>query len=210
MSGPAEAVPADEAEPEAVDDEAQYEPADRARQLAVVLVFDVAVQLPATHALVTVREVDEPHRLFAIPVGLPEGTALAHAWRGIATPRPLTHELFADVLVRLGATIDAVRLSGRRAGVVLAEMELDEPPRPRAHRMPPDRRAHPRHPPGRGRPDADRRAAVRRRGGRRAGLNPPQVARVKARSPGWANPELRSAWVEEPSSEIRIKSATST
>lgn len=127
MSGPAEAVPADEAEPEAVDDEAQYEPADRARQLAVVLVFDVAVQLPATHTLVTVREVDEPHRLFAIPVGLPEGTALADAWRGIATPRPLTHELFADVLVRLGATIDAVRLSGRRAGVVLAEMELTSP-----------------------------------------------------------------------------------
>jgi len=94
---------------------------------AVVMVFDIAVDLPAPHALVTLREVAEPHRLFALPVGLPEATALAHAWRGVPTPRPLTHELFADVLVRLGATIEVVRLHGRRAGVVLAEMELTGP-----------------------------------------------------------------------------------
>jgi uncharacterized protein len=134
MSGPAEAAPAEEAEtedtgePEAVDDEAEYQPPDTpARDLAVVLVFDVAVNLPTPHALVTLRELDAPNRRLAIPVGLPEATALAHAWRGVATPRPLTHELFADVLVRLGATIDAVRFTGRRAGVVLAEMELTSP-----------------------------------------------------------------------------------
>src|ERR1700728_1207152 len=91
---------------------------------AVVMVFDIAVDLPTPHARVTLREVDDPHRLVVIPVGLPEATALAHAWRGVATPRPLTHELFADVLVRLGATIEVVRLVGRRAGVVLAEIEL--------------------------------------------------------------------------------------
>jgi hypothetical protein len=94
---------------------------------AVVMVFEIAVDLPAPHALVTLREVAEPHRLVALPVGLPEATALAHAWRGVPTPRPLTHELFADVLVRLGATIEVVRLHGRRAGVVLAEMELTGP-----------------------------------------------------------------------------------
>jgi len=94
---------------------------------AVVMVFDIAVDLPAPHALVTLREVAEPHRLFALPVGLPEATALAHAWRGVPTPRPLTHELFTNVLVRLGATIEVVRLHGRRAGVILAEMELTGP-----------------------------------------------------------------------------------
>ncbi len=134
MSGPAEAAPAEEAEPEeadelqAVDDGAPKQPTERpARDLAVVLVFDVAVNLPTPHAIVTLRELDAPNRRLSIPVGLPEATALAHAWRGVATPRPLTHELFADVLVRLGATIDAVRLTGRRAGVVLAEMELTSP-----------------------------------------------------------------------------------
>jgi hypothetical protein len=91
------------------------------------MVFDIAVDLPTPHALVTLREVAEPHRLMAFPVGLPEATALAHAWRGVATPRPLTHELFSDVLVRVGATIEVVRVLGRRAGVVLAEMELSTP-----------------------------------------------------------------------------------
>lgn len=94
---------------------------------AVVMVFDIAVDLPSPHARVTLREVAEPHRLLAIPIGLPEGTALAHAWRGVPTPRPLTHELFSEVLTRLGATIEVVRLTGRRAGIVLAEMELSSP-----------------------------------------------------------------------------------
>jgi uncharacterized protein len=133
MGGPAEAAPAEEAEPQGgdpsvLDDEAEDQPADPpARDLAVVMVFDVAVNLPTPHALVTLRELDAPNRRLTIPVGLPEATALAHAWRGVATPRPLTHELFADVLVRLGTTIDAIRLTGRRAGVVLAEMELTSP-----------------------------------------------------------------------------------
>jgi len=95
-----------------------------AKPWAVVMVFDIAVDLPAPHARVTLREVAEPHRMLVIPIGLPEGTAVAHAWRGVATPRPLTHELFADVLTRLGATIDAVRLIGRTSGIVLAEIEL--------------------------------------------------------------------------------------
>lgn len=94
---------------------------------AVVMVFDIAVELPAPHALVTLREVSEPHRMAAMPVGMPDGVALAHAWRGVATPRPLTHELFSRALVALGATIEVVRLRGRRAGIVLAELELSSP-----------------------------------------------------------------------------------
>ena len=91
---------------------------------AVVMVFDISVDLPTPHAVVTLREVAEPHRLLAFPAALADATALAHAWRGVATPRPLTHELFASALVSLGGTIEVVRLLGRRAGVVLAELEL--------------------------------------------------------------------------------------
>jgi uncharacterized protein len=102
-------------------------PAAPAHLWAVVMVFDIAVNLPAPHARLTLREVAEPNRLLVIPIGLPEATTLAHAWRGVATPRPLTHELFSDVLTRLGATIEVVRLTGRRSGVVLAEIELSSP-----------------------------------------------------------------------------------
>lgn len=94
---------------------------------AVMMVFEIAVELPIPHALLTLREVDSPHRLLAIPIGQPEGTALALAWRGVPTLRPVTHELFSDVLTRLGATIDAVRLTGRHAGIVLAEIEISSP-----------------------------------------------------------------------------------
>ena len=103
------------------------EPARPRRLWAVVMVFDIAVDLPAPHALVTLREVAEPHRLLALPVAMGDATGLAHAWRGATTPRPLTHELFSEALVRLGATIEVVRLLGRRAGVVAAELEFTSP-----------------------------------------------------------------------------------
>jgi hypothetical protein len=113
-----------EADAAPVDGESQPEQPD---PLAVMLVFDITVELPTPHALLTLREVDAPHRLLVIPIGQPEGTALAVAWRGVPTLRPVTHELFTDVLTRLGATIDAVRLTGRHAGVVLAEIEITSP-----------------------------------------------------------------------------------
>jgi hypothetical protein len=94
---------------------------------AVVKVRNVKIEFPSTHALVVLREIDESRRELTIAIGIPEATALGHAWRQIPTPRPLTHELFADVLTRLGATLEVVRLTGRVAGVVSAEMEISSP-----------------------------------------------------------------------------------
>ncbi len=130
MSGPPEAAEADGVlgDLQAPTAHEEAPPAGVAvRQGAVAAVFDVRVELPAPHALVILREVDPPHRQLSVPVALGDAGALAHAWRELPAARPLTHQLFADVLVRLGATIDAVRLIGRRAGVVLAELELTSP-----------------------------------------------------------------------------------
>lgn len=95
--------------------------------LVPVEVAAVEVELPDPYALVVLAEVGEGARTLAIPMALADANALAHAWRGVGTPRPLTHELFAEVLVRLGATVEVVRLLGRRDGVVLAELELCSP-----------------------------------------------------------------------------------
>jgi bifunctional DNase/RNase len=124
--GPA---PAGETQPAGANEPESAAPAAPAagEPFSVVRVTGIEVQLPSPHAVVVLAEVDEPHRSLAIPVGLPEATGLAHAWRALATARPLTHELFTDVLVRLGATVEVVRLLGRRAGVVLAELELSSP-----------------------------------------------------------------------------------
>ena len=91
---------------------------------SVVEVIDVAVELPSQFPLVSLRETDAPHRVLVIPIGLPEGVALAQARGRVATPRPVTHELMASILVRYSIDVVAVRLTGRRSGTYLAEMVL--------------------------------------------------------------------------------------
>jgi bifunctional DNase/RNase len=90
----------------------------------VMDVVEVTVALPSPYPTVTLREAEPPYRTLSIPVGLPEGTALAHALYKVATPRPLTHELMAEVLQRLNTDLAAVRLVGRFSGTYVAELDL--------------------------------------------------------------------------------------
>lgn len=90
----------------------------------VMDVVEVAVALPSPYPTVTLREAEPPYRTLSIPVGMPEGTALAHALYKVATPRPLTHELMAEVLQRLNTDLAAVRLVARLSGTYVAELDL--------------------------------------------------------------------------------------
>jgi len=87
----------------------------------------VVMALPSTHPIVVLAEVDEPWRELRIPVGLPEGAAIAYADQGVESPRPLTHDLFTTALERLGARIEVVRITGLRASTYLAELECSSP-----------------------------------------------------------------------------------
>ncbi|MHB1584150.1 MAG: bifunctional nuclease family protein [Acidimicrobiales bacterium] len=93
----------------------------------VMDVLSVALELPGQYPTVHLQEAEPPLRDLVFPIGLPEGTALAHALRRVATPRPLTHELFISALQQLGADVATVRLIGRRAGTYLAELVLSGP-----------------------------------------------------------------------------------
>lgn len=73
---------------------------------------DVAVVLPATSPLLVLEEIDPPGRELQIPIGSAEGVAIAYAARGIATPRPLTHELVVAILEAFSLAIDSVRITG--------------------------------------------------------------------------------------------------
>jgi hypothetical protein len=66
-------------------------------------------------------------RSLVFPVGLTEGTALALAQRRMESPRPLTHELFMQVLQRARIDVVAVRLIGRDQGNYLAELDVMAP-----------------------------------------------------------------------------------
>jgi bifunctional DNase/RNase len=93
----------------------------------VMHVEDVSIDLPAQYPSVTLVESEPPMRALVFPVGLPEGTALAQALRRIPGRRPMTHELFMEVLQRAHIDVVSVRLTGREEGNLLAELDLMTP-----------------------------------------------------------------------------------
>lgn len=93
----------------------------------VMDVEDVSVDLPATYPSVTLVESEPPMRALVFPVGLPEGTAMAQALRRMDSRRPMTHELFMQVLQRARIEVIALRLVGRDEGNLLAELDLMTP-----------------------------------------------------------------------------------
>ena len=93
----------------------------------VMAVEDVSLDLPAQFPSVTLVETEPPMRALVFPVGLPEGTAMAQALRRIPGRRPMTHELFMQVLQRAHVDVVAVRLTGREEGNLLAELDLMTP-----------------------------------------------------------------------------------
>ena len=93
----------------------------------VMGVDDVSLDLPWQYPAVTLVEAEPPLRELVFPVGLPEGTALAQALRRLEGRRPMTHELFMQVLQRAHIDVIAVRLIGREEGTLLAELDLMTP-----------------------------------------------------------------------------------
>ena len=83
----------------------------------------VRVELPANQPIVLLREKTGP-RYLPIWIGAPEATAIAFAMQGVETPRPLTHDLFVDVLQSLGATLEAVHVTHLDEGTFYAELHL--------------------------------------------------------------------------------------
>jgi hypothetical protein len=117
-----------EATPEAPP-EAPPEPAPEASGpvFRVMDVDDVSLQLPAQYPSVTLVETEPPLRALVFPVGLAEGTAMAQALRRLDSRRPMTHELFMQVLQRARIEVVAVRLVGREEGNYLAELDFMTP-----------------------------------------------------------------------------------
>jgi bifunctional DNase/RNase len=85
---------------------------------------DVVVALPSSFPVVILREVGYPERELHIPVGMPEGVAIAYAARHMPTPKPLTHELFVEALTASGVTIDVVRITGVSGKAYFAELVI--------------------------------------------------------------------------------------
>jgi bifunctional DNase/RNase len=85
------------------------------------------VEPPANTPIVLLREVTGQGRILPIFIGGAEATAIAFVLEGVATPRPLTHDLFREVLDTLDAQLARVVLTGITDGTFFAELELSTP-----------------------------------------------------------------------------------
>lgn len=88
---------------------------------------DVVMVLPSTNPQIVLQEADPPYRELRIPIGGAEGVAISYAARRLATPRPLTHELFAQVLESFDLSLAVVRITAVQRNSFSAELVITGP-----------------------------------------------------------------------------------
>jgi bifunctional DNase/RNase len=93
---------------------------DSFRELQLV---GVRVEIPANSPLVLLKEA-HGDRYLPIRIGSPEATAIAFAQQGMVTKRPLTHDLFRDVLKAVDIRLLSVRITRVTAEIFYADLVL--------------------------------------------------------------------------------------
>lgn len=79
----------------------------------------VRVELPANQPIVLLQE-EEGERFLPIWIGAFEATAIAFALQGVETARPMTHDLFKDVLEELTVDVEQVLINDLVEGTFYA------------------------------------------------------------------------------------------
>ncbi len=95
--------------------------------MVLLELIGVRVEMPANTPMLLLREAQGRHRLLPIYIGSPEASAIHYALEGVEPPRPLTHDLFLDVLSELGATVTRVVVTEIRDRTYYAELHLETP-----------------------------------------------------------------------------------
>jgi bifunctional DNase/RNase len=75
------------------------------------------------HQVIVLREVDG-ERSFPIVIGLFEATSIDRRVKGLPKPRPLTHDLIADVVEQLGAEIQDIVISDLKDHTYFAKLRV--------------------------------------------------------------------------------------
>ncbi|MDQ1395634.1 MAG: uncharacterized protein QOG64_893 [Acidimicrobiaceae bacterium] len=84
----------------------------------------VRVDLQSNTPVVLLQEAAGAQRTLPIFIGAPEATAIAYAMQNVTVQRPLTHDLMRDLLIDLGAEVDAVVITELRDSTFYAEIRL--------------------------------------------------------------------------------------
>lgn len=87
----------------------------------------VRVEVPDNTPVLILREHGGQQRLLPIMIGPAEASSIHYALEGVTSPRPMTHDLFVDVLATLGATLDHVVVTEIREHTYYATLHLQTP-----------------------------------------------------------------------------------
>ena len=85
----------------------------------------VRVELPSNQPIVLLQE-DDGERFLPIWIGAFEATAIAFALQGVETARPMTHDLFKNVLDDLEVDVKQVLINDLVDGTFYAEITMYE------------------------------------------------------------------------------------
>ena len=73
--------------------------------------------------IIVLKEVDG-ERKFPIVIGNPEAAAIDRRLKGIPTPRPLTHDLLANVIEQMGGTVDRIEINNLQDHTFFAAIHI--------------------------------------------------------------------------------------
>jgi len=87
-------------------------------------VITVRDDIPGNTPVLVLREVAGAGRLIPIFIGQAEAGAISFALEGVVTPRPMTHDLFCEVIDELGASLVSVEITAVEQGTFYANVVL--------------------------------------------------------------------------------------
>lgn len=73
--------------------------------------------------IIVLKEVDG-ERKFPIVIGSPEAMAIDRRLKGIPTPRPMTHDLLANVIESMGGHIDRIEINDLQEHTFFARIHI--------------------------------------------------------------------------------------
>jgi bifunctional DNase/RNase len=91
--------------------------------LVELTLVGVRIELPTQTPIVLLKERDG-ERFLPIWIGNVEATAIAFALQGVATQRPLTHDLLKNLLDELVVSIERIVITELKEGTFYATIEL--------------------------------------------------------------------------------------
>ena len=89
--------------------------------MAEVRVVGIRMEQPANQPVLLLRE-SEGDRYLPIWIGPTEANAIILEQQGVEPPRPLTHDLFRDVIAALGHSLKEVRIVDLQEGTFYADL----------------------------------------------------------------------------------------